>query len=77
MAGENEGIVVVKLHKSGMKTAGIVRTINFDQRTVYRIVKCFGDIGGTVDRPRSGRPTTVTTTENIRTVHRRFQRDAV
>ena len=39
------------LHKSGMKIPDIVFTTNFNQKTVYRIVKCFIEIGGTVHHP--------------------------
>ncbi|VDO66009.1 unnamed protein product [Heligmosomoides polygyrus] len=65
MSRESERITVVELHKTGMRTADIVRTTGFKQRTVYKIVRRYKETGGTSDRPRSGRPTTATTPENI------------
>ncbi|VDO19915.1 unnamed protein product [Heligmosomoides polygyrus] len=65
MSRESERITVVELHKTGMRTADIVRTTGFKQRTVYKIVRHYKETGGTSDRPRSGRPTTATTPENI------------
>ncbi|VDP34569.1 unnamed protein product, partial [Heligmosomoides polygyrus] len=37
MSRESERITVVELHKTGMRTADIVRTTGFKQRTVYKI----------------------------------------
>ncbi|VDP54245.1 unnamed protein product [Heligmosomoides polygyrus] len=68
MSRESERITVVELHKTGMRTADIVRTTGFKQRTVYKIVRRYKETGGTSDRPRSGRPTTATTPENINKV---------
>ena len=73
----NYRIAVIKLHKSEMKTANIVRTTDSDQRIVYRIIKRFREIVGTLDRPGSGRPTIVTTPDNIQRVNCRIQRDPV
>ncbi|KAK2578444.1 hypothetical protein KPH14_001061 [Odynerus spinipes] len=72
----DERITVAELHKFGMKTADIVRTTGFKQRTVYKIVKCLKETGGTMDRPRSGRPITVTTPENINKVRWRIRRNS-
>ncbi|VDO70875.1 unnamed protein product [Heligmosomoides polygyrus] len=75
MSRESERITVVELHKTGMRTADIVRTTGFKQRTVYKIVRRYKETGGTSDRPRSGRPTTATTPENINKVRCRIRRN--
>ncbi len=41
MNRENIRIAIVELHKSGMKTADIVKTTGFKQSTVYDAVKRF------------------------------------
>lgn len=75
MDRERTRVTVVELHKSGMKTADIVRTTGFKKRTVYDAVKRYQETGGTADRPRSGRPTTVTTPKNVQKIRCRIQRN--
>eukprot|EP01133_Synstelium_polycarpum_P024887 gene24887-29866_t len=58
-----------------MKTSEIVCTTGFKQRTIYSIVKRLKETGGTADRPRSGRPTTATTPENVNKIRSRIRRN--
>lgn len=75
MDRENQRVTIMKLHKKRMKTADIVRSTGYKQRTVYDVVKRYKETGGTADRPRSGRPTIATTPENIQKVRCRIQRN--
>lgn len=75
MSRENQRVTVVELHKQGVKTADIIRTTGYERRTVYNIVKRFKETGGTADRPRSGRPITATTPENVNKVRCRIRRN--
>lgn len=76
MSRENQRIAIVELHKTGMKTADIVRTTGFKQSTVYDAVKRFKETGKTSDRPRSGRPTTATTPGNVNRIRCRVRRNS-
>lgn len=76
MSDKNQRATVVELHKTGMKTADIVRTTGFKPASVYRAVKRFKETGGTSDRPRSGRPTTATTPENVNKLRCRNRRNS-
>ncbi|CAK9821600.1 Transposable element Tc3 transposase [Anthophora retusa] len=59
-----------------MKTADIVRTTGFKKSTVYDAVKRFKETGGSLDRPRSGRPATAVTPENVKKVRCRIYRNS-
>ena len=67
---------IVELHKAGIKTADIVRTTGYKKSTVYDAVKRFQELGNSQDRPRSGRPTTATTPENVNKVRCRIRRNS-
>lgn len=61
MNQEEERTTVIELHKFGMKTTDIVRTMGFNYRNVYNDVKGNKETSSTRDGPR-----TVTTPENIK-----------
>lgn len=77
MARQRERVTVIELHKSGMKTAEIVRTTNYKQRTVYNIVNRYKETGELSDRPRTGRPRTATAAANVNKVRQRVRRNPV
>lgn len=75
MACQNQRVTAVELHKAGMKTADIVRMTGFKPASVYRAVKRYKDTGGTADSPRSGRPITATSPENVNKLRCRIRRN--
>lgn len=75
MNKESQRVSVIELFKSGMKTSDIVRTTGYSQRNVYNYVKRFKETGCVQDKPRSGRPTTVTTPEMVNKVRCRIKRN--
>jgi len=70
---ESQRITVVELYKLRMKPDDIVRMTGYKKKTVYDDVKHYKETSGTVDRPRSGRPTTAATPENIQKGRCRIQ----
>lgn len=75
MKDDKERIAIIELHKSGMTNSMIVKATGYGRMKVHRAVKRFMETGDTVDRPRSGRPTTVTTPENINRLRGRIRRN--
>lgn len=69
-------VTAIGLHKRGMKNSDISKTLGMPMRTVQKAVKRFKELGTTEDRPRSGRPATVTTPEMINKVRCRIRRNS-
>ena len=54
--------------------ADIAKLLDINRSTVSRAVDRYEELGGLGDRPRSGRPRTVRTPEEIRSINRKVQR---
>jgi transposase len=66
---------VILLKKSGKKPSVISSTLKMPLRTVYKVLKRQNETGTVQDRPRSGRPVTVTTPTNRERVRKRIKRN--
>lgn len=75
MTDNKERVAIVELHKRGLKPVDIVQATGYGRRKVDRAVRLFRETGGTSDRPRSGRPITATTPENVNRVRCRTRRN--
>jgi transposase len=75
MKHDKERIAIIELHKNGLTNSEIVKATGYGRMKVHRAVKRFTETGGAMDRPRSGRPTTATTPENVQKVRCRIQRN--
>ncbi|KAJ1348679.1 von Willebrand factor type A domain [Parelaphostrongylus tenuis] len=64
----NERIRAAELHKTGTKTAAIVRISDFKPASVYRVLKRFKETGGIQDCPLKGRSITSSTSGNIQKI---------
>ena len=59
---------IVRLHQQGNSQAEISRLLDVNKSTVSRAIKRFEETGSNKDRPRSGRPVTATTDENMQLI---------
>ena len=59
---------IIRLHEQGQKAREIARLLDVPPRTVYDAIKRFEETGSNKDRPRSGRPATAVTDENIQLI---------
>lgn len=60
---------IIKLWQEGMKQCVIARAMKISKQTVSYAIRRFKETGANVDRPRSGRPRTAITTDNIEKVN--------
>ena len=63
---EGERLTIVELFKQVKKPGAILKILNMPKTSgkfVYRTIKRFQDTNSVKDKPRSGRPVTVTTTK--------------
>ena len=63
---------IVRLWQEGMKQCDIVRSMDIPKQTVSKAIQRFRETGINADRPRSGRPITATTRQNIQRVKRKI-----
>jgi AraC-like DNA-binding protein len=63
---------IVRLWREGKKQNEIARDMNVAKQTVSDAVKRFRETSSNEDRPRSGRPVTATTPQNIRKIKRKI-----
>lgn len=66
---------IFALHKKGKSVPFIIKTLNMPRSTVYKAVKRFNELGTSKDRPRSGRPVTASTPENVEKIRNRIRRN--
>ena len=65
---EEEHGIVIGMHIAGICQAEIVRKLNHPQSTISDLIKKYKKYGTTVDRPRNGRPRTITSPAKRRIV---------
>ncbi|KAJ1361223.1 hypothetical protein KIN20_020422 [Parelaphostrongylus tenuis] len=71
---KKQGIAVVELHKTGMKTADIVEFHWLHTSDSLQSRKNFKEFGGIDDRSSKDRPDTSSTPENIQKIRYQVQR---
>lgn len=63
---------IVKLWENGKKKSEISSLLNVPYATVFDAIKRFEETGSNVDRPRSGRPPTAFSPENIQSIEEKI-----
>ena len=74
MTKEKRAAVII-LHEAKTKPKAIARRLKMPVQTVRDAIKRYQETGGTSDRPRSGRPVTACTPENVNKVRCRVRRN--
>jgi len=74
MGSKEKRCAVVSLHKEGKSASFIAKTLSVPRQTVYDAINRFEEIGGTQDRPKSGRPATACTSANQKKIRERIRR---
>ena len=75
---EKNRVAIVNLYLQGKSQSEILNILNFPKtrrKLIYRTIKRYMDTGSTSDRQRSGRPTSATTTQKIKVIRSRIQRN--
>lgn len=67
---------IISLHKQKMSASLIIKTLKLPRSTVYYAIKRFEETGNAQDRPRTGRPLTAVTPENINKIRCRIRRNS-
>uniref|UniRef100_A0A915DVP8 Paired domain-containing protein n=1 Tax=Ditylenchus dipsaci TaxID=166011 RepID=A0A915DVP8_9BILA len=62
---------IVRLHEQGYSVMDISRMMKCPNQTVSYAIRRYEETQSNADRPRSGRPATATTPENIRKIERK------
>lgn len=68
---------VIELLKNGKTSPQIVSATGFTKNFVNRVIKRYKELGNDEDRPRSGRPATAVTPQNINKIRCRIRRNNV
>ena len=69
---------IIELFENGQTSGEILKLLNLpksQRKFVYRTIRRFNETGGIGDKPRSGRPCTVTTPKLVKVVRERFRRN--
>ena len=66
---------MIELHNAGMSVKKIKNLLKVPISTVYDAVARYKELGNAKDRPRSGRPRSARTKENIKAVRERVKRN--
>src|SRR5690349_15730433 len=66
---------VISLSQSGESVTSIARRLRMHHGTVSKAVKRFQETGTFEDRPRAGRPRTVTTNRVVKVIRERIRRN--
>lgn len=69
-------LAVIELFKTGKSNSAISKALSMSIKTVQKAVKRYKKLGTAMDRPRSGKPKTVTTPEIINKVRCRIRRNS-
>ena len=75
---EKNRVAIVNLYLQGKSQSEILKILNFpktSRKLIYRTIKRYRDTGSTSDKQRSGRPTSVTTTQKRKVIRSRIQRN--
>ena len=75
MEGKENRLTIINLYNNGNTPREIIRITKIPQRTVYDAIKRYKELGTSLDRPRTGRPLTAITPDNINKVRCRISRN--
>ena len=66
---------IIELHKAGISIKKIINLLKVPKSTVYDALDRYKELDNAKDRPRSGRPISALTKENIKAVRERIRRN--
>ncbi|KAI6654525.1 MhmaT1 transposase [Oopsacas minuta] len=75
---ESERSAIIELHMAGKSPSEILKLLNIAKGRrafIYRTINRYKETGDTVDKPRSGRPCSVTTSALKKVVRERIRRN--
>ena len=67
--------VILGLYRAGTPISKIIKQLKVPKSTVYDAVRRYKELGNTKDRPKSVRPRSCRTKNNIKAVRERVRRD--
>lgn len=73
---KDQRAAIIQLFKTKTSVGAIAKTLKVPRQKVYRAIKRYKELGTTADRPRSGKPITATTPENVNRVKCRLYRNS-